>query len=75
MDLNKLTKQAQKFVDQHGGTQELAKEAKDLKNIVTSKGSDDQKLKAAAADVKDYLHTGQQGAQHEHVEHHEHPQG
>lgn len=55
MDFEKLSKQAKDFVDQHGGTEALKQEAKDLKDIASGDGSDSDKLKHAEESMKDYL--------------------
>jgi hypothetical protein len=53
MDLNKLTDQAKKLIDDRGGTDALKEDATELKDIATGEGSLTDKAKAALDAVKD----------------------
>ena len=53
MDLDSLTKQARKLVDQRGGVDALKGDAEELKDIVGSKGSAMDKAKQAGKALKD----------------------
>lgn len=53
MDLNKLTDQAKKLIDDRGGVDALKEDATELKDIATGEGSLTDKAKAALDAVKD----------------------
>ena len=53
MDLGKLADEAKKLVDDRGGIDSLEKDAEELKDIATGKGSLVDKAKEAAEAVKD----------------------
>ena len=53
MDLGKLADEAKKLVDDRGGIDSLKKDAEELKDIATGKGSLVDKAKEAAEAVKD----------------------
>ena len=53
MDLDSLTKQAKKLVDERGGVDALKDDAEELKDIVEGRGSAMDKAKKAADALKD----------------------
>ena len=53
MDLDSLTKQAKKLVDDRGGVDALKGDAEELKDIVGGRGSAMDKAKKAAEALKD----------------------
>jgi len=53
VDLDSLTKQARKLVDQRGGVDALKGDAEELKDIVEGRGSTMDKTKQAADALKD----------------------
>lgn len=53
MDLNKLTDQAKKLIDDRGGMDALKEDATELKDIATGEGNLTDKAKAALDAVKD----------------------
>jgi hypothetical protein len=53
MDVNKLTDQAKKLVDDRGGMDSLKEDAAELKVIATGEGSVTDKAKAALDAIKD----------------------
>jgi hypothetical protein len=53
VDLDSLTKQAKKLVDQRGGVDALKGDAEELKDIVEGRGSAMDKAKKAADTLKD----------------------
>jgi hypothetical protein len=53
MDVNKLTDQAKKLVDDRGGMDSLKEDAAELKDIATGEGSVTDKAKAALDAIKD----------------------
>ena len=53
MDLNKLTDEAKKLMDDRGGTDALKEDAEELKDIATGEGSLTDKAKAAFDAIKD----------------------
>jgi hypothetical protein len=53
VDLDSLTKQAKKLVDQRGGVDALKGDAEELKDIVEGRGSAMDKAKKAADALKD----------------------
>ena len=53
MDVNKLTDQAKKLIDDRGGMDALKEDATELKDIATGEGSLTDKAKAALDAVKD----------------------
>lgn len=55
MDFKKLADEAKKFVDEHGGTEVLKEEAMEVKDIVQGGGSNADKAKQVANEVKDYM--------------------
>ena len=61
MDLDKLAKSAEKFIDQHGGTDTLKQEAEDLKEIAAGDGTLADKAKQAAQSAKEYSKLGPDG--------------
>jgi hypothetical protein len=54
MDFDKLAAKAKEFVDEHGGTEELKKEAEKLKGIAGGEGTLADKAKAAGEVAKEY---------------------
>jgi hypothetical protein len=53
MKLGSLVNRAKRVVEQRGGTDALKKDAEELKDIATSKGSTQAKAKQAAEALKD----------------------
>ena len=53
VNFKKLTDKAKDLVEKRGGTDALKKDANELKDIATGKGSLKEKAKAAGAAVKD----------------------
>ena len=53
MDLDKLSQQAKKLIDDRGGVDALKDDAMELKDIATGDGSLTDKAKAAVDAVKD----------------------
>jgi hypothetical protein len=53
MDLSKLAGDAKKRFEERGGVARLKKDAAELKEIATGKGSVEEKAKAAAQALKD----------------------
>jgi hypothetical protein len=66
MDLKSLFNKGKKIVDERGGVDSLKKDAEELKDIATSKGSMSDKAKEAAAAVKDPGAPGGEGAAQPH---------
>ncbi len=54
MDFEKLTTKAKEFVDEHGGVDELKKEAEKLKGIAGGEGTLSDKARAASQVAKEY---------------------
>ena len=53
MDIDKLTDEAKKLIEQRGGTDALKDDAMELKDIATGEGSLTDKAKAAAEALSD----------------------
>lgn len=64
MDLKNLFNKGKKMVDERGGVDSLKRDAEELKDIATSKGSLADKAKKAAAAVKDPGTPGGEGEKH-----------
>jgi hypothetical protein len=54
MDFNQLAGKAKEFVDEHGGVDELKKEAEKLRQIAGGEGTLSEKAKAASTVAKEY---------------------
>jgi hypothetical protein len=54
MNFEQLAGKAKEFVDEHGGVDELKKEAEKLKQIAGGEGTLSEKAKAASAVAKEY---------------------
>ncbi len=54
MDFEKLAAKAKEYVDEHGGTEELEREAKKLEEIAEGEGTLSEKAKAAEQEAKEY---------------------
>jgi hypothetical protein len=52
-DTGKLTKRAQDVIEKRGGTEALKEDGEELRDIAKSKGSFMDKVKSAAAALKD----------------------